>query len=488
MNDSGVRPVPDAQIIDWTHRADVVVAGFGIAGVCAAIGAAESGADVLVLERTGGGGGAAALSGGIVYLGGGTRIQKACGFDDTVQDMKAFLTEALGPGVDEAKLDAYCEGSVAHFDWLESCGVRYKEGFWPQHGWECPEDDSLMYSGGENAAPFVSRIPAAPRGHLAQVPMPRVGDRGAGFELMTTLLARAAELGVRVETDVRMQRLVTDPTGRVVGLVATKFGEEIAVGAGKGVVLATGSFAYNDEMMLAYAPRLYKRPAATVEEHDGRGILVAQALGAGLAHMDACEVAFFCDPQLLVRGILVNGRGQRYVPEDTYPGRIGQKTLFENDNEAFLIIDEKAYEEGIAAPTSSPQLERRPRWVCESVAELEAEMGLPEGSLTTTVAEYNRHAAAGTDPVFGTKPEWVVPIGTPVAAVDLRGSTGGFTLGGLATTVDAQVLHVDGTPIPGLYAAGRCTSGLSAFGYCSGISLGDGSFFGRRAGVHAATS
>ncbi|MGN5238284.1 MULTISPECIES: FAD-dependent oxidoreductase [unclassified Rhodococcus (in: high G+C Gram-positive bacteria)] len=488
MSNPDVRPVPADSIETWDHVADVVIAGFGIAGVAAAIGAAESGADVLVLERTGGGGGAAALSGGIVYLGGGTRLQKACGIDDTPANMKAFLASALGPGVDEQKLDAYCDGSVAHFEWLEACGVPYKEGFWNQPGWEIPNDDSLMYSGGENAAPFSARVAPAPRGHLAQVPMPRNGEQGAGHVLMTALIAKAGELGVRVETDVRMQRLVTDADGRVVGLVTTRFGKQVTARARKGVVLATGSFAYNDEMMQAYAPRLYKRPAATVEEHDGRGILVAQALGAGLAHMDACEVAFFCDPQLMARGILVNGRGQRYVQEDTYPGRIGQLTLFENDNQAFLIIDQESYEDGMAAPSSSPQLKRQPTWVCETIDELESEMGLPAGSLTSTVEMYNRHAAEGSDPVLGKKPEWVAPIGSPVAAIDLRGNTGGFTLGGLRTSVDSEVQHVDGTPIPGLYAAGRCTSGLSAFGYCSGISLGDGSFFGRRAGIHAAAS
>lgn len=85
-----------------------------------------------MLERTGGGGGAAALSGGIVYLGGGTRLQKACGIDDTPENMKTFLAAALGPGVDEQKLDAYCDGSVAHFEWLEACGVPYKDAFWNQ--------------------------------------------------------------------------------------------------------------------------------------------------------------------------------------------------------------------------------------------------------------------------------------------------------------------------------------------------------------------
>ncbi|WMM74981.1 FAD-binding protein [Rhodococcus pyridinivorans] len=123
---------------------------------------------------------------------------------------------------------------------------------------------------------------------------------------------------------------------------------------------------------------------------------------------------------------------------------------------------------------------------CETVSELESEMGLPAGTLGSTVELYNRHAESGTDPVLGKKAEWVRPLRSPIAAIDLRGMTEGFSLGRLQTSVDSEVLHVDGDPIPGLYAAGRCTSGLSAWGYCSGISLGDGSFFGRRAGMRAA--
>ena len=80
----------------------------------------------------------------------------------------------------------------------------------------------------------------------------------------------------------------------------------------------------------------------------------------------------------------------------------------------------------------------------------------------------------------------MTPIGTPVGAIDLRASCAGFTLGGLLTTLDAEVMHVSGAPIPGLFAAGRTTSGLSVGGYSSGLSLGDGTFFGRRAGRQAA--
>ena len=115
-------------------------------------------------------------------------------------------------------------------------------------------------------------------------------------------------------------------------------------------------------------------------------------------------------------------------------------------------------------------------------------IGLPAGVLQNTVAYYNEHAANGEDPLLHKKPQWLRPIGSPVGAIDLRGSTGGFTLGGLMTDLDARVLHVSGQPIPGLFAAGRSAAGLSAWGYASGVSLGDGSFYGRRAGRSAAQS
>jgi 3-oxo-5alpha-steroid 4-dehydrogenase len=274
--------------------------------------------------------------------------------------------------------------------------------------------------------------------------------------------------------------------GRVAGLLAHQYGKTLAVRARRGVVLASGSFAYNDAMVAQYAPRIVGRPAASIEQHDGQSIRMAQALGADLAHMDATEVAFLIDPQQTVRGILVNARGQRYVPEDMYSGRIGQLTLYQQDDTAYLIIDGDAQEEAMAATSATPFLRRPASWVCETVAELEAEIGLPTGSLQSTVGAYNAAAERGEDPLLHKKSEWCKPIGTPVGAIDLSASCAGFTLGGLLTTLDAEVLHVSGDPIAGLFAAGRATSGLAAWGYAGGVSLGDGSFYGRRAGRSAA--
>lgn len=481
-----LRPLRASGITEWDQQADVVVAGYGIAGVCAAVEAARAGADVLILERTGGWGGAAAMAGGFIYLGGGTPLQQALGFEDSPENMETFLLAALGPGVDKAKIADYCRGSVEHYNWLVSCGVPFREAFWGEPGWEPPHDEGLMYSGGENAAPFNAIAKPAPRGHVPQLADKKIGRKSGGYMLMKPLAETAESLGVRVEYDLRIGRLVVDDDDRVVGVMAKRYGKTVAIRADRGLVLATGSFAYHQQMIEGYAPRLIGRPAAAIEEHDGIGIRVAQALGAELAHMDATEVAFFGDPQLMARGILVNGRGQRFIAEDTYPGRIGQATLIQQDNQAYLVIDEAAYEAGLATETATPFFRQPPTWAAETVAELEADMGLPTLALQSTVDCYNLHAADGKDPLLGKKPEWVRPLRGSLAAFDMRGFTAGFTLGGLRTDLDSRVLHVSGAPIPGLYAAGRCTSGLCAGGYVSGASLGDGSFYGRRAGLAAA--
>lgn len=480
-----VVPVAESQVTRWDHEADVVIAGYGVAGAAAAVEAARAGADVLVLERTGSWGGAASMAGGFIYLGGGTALQKACGFEDSVDNMAAYLNVAMGPGADPLRIADYCSGSVAHFDWLVGCGVPFKAEFFAEPGWEPMGDQGLMYSGGENAFPFNTIAAPAPRGHIPQMSNKKQGEASAGFMLMKPLVETATAAGARSLYDIRAQRLVVASDGRVVGVIARRYGDDITIRARRGVVLTTGSFAYNDAMVGRYAPRIAGRPAASIEQHDGRAIQMAQALGADLAHMDATEVAIFADPQQLVRGILVNARGQRYVAEDTYPGRIGQLTLYHQDNTAYLIIDGESQDEAMTSMT--PQLMLRPpTWVADTVAELETEIGLPPGSLQATVAAYNDGAARGKDLLLHKKAQWLKPIGSPVGAIDLRESTGGFTLGGLATTLDAEVLHVSGEPIPGLFAAGRSAAGLAAWGYASGISLGDGSFYGRRAGRRAA--
>jgi 3-oxo-5alpha-steroid 4-dehydrogenase len=132
----------------------------------------------------------------------------------------------------------------------------------------------------------------------------------------------------------------------------------------------------------------------------------------------------------------------------------------------------------------------RLQWAAATAEELARDIGIPESTLATTVAAYNAGAERGEDPDWHKEARWLVPLRPPLGAVDLRVDRDAiyapFTLGGLYTDVDGRVLGDAGDPIPGLFAVGRTTAGLAADGYVSGISLGDGSFFGRRAGAAAA--
>src|SRR5699024_9815687 len=116
----------EARSVDaYSDEVDVLVIGFGIAGGAAAVGAAERGEKVLVLERAAEAGGTTAMAGGHFYLGGGTAVQKATGHDDSPEEMAEYLM-AVSRDPDADKIRAYCDGSVAHFDWIESLGLRFE--------------------------------------------------------------------------------------------------------------------------------------------------------------------------------------------------------------------------------------------------------------------------------------------------------------------------------------------------------------------------
>ncbi len=469
-----------SEIAHWDDSADVVVVGYGCAGACAAIEAGRAGADVLVLERAGGGGGTSANSGGLLYLGGGTPLQKALGFDDEPEEMFRYLMAACGPEPDEELVRPYCEHSVEHFHWLVDCGWPLKEAFFTD-AHEPPGDESLTYSGSELCWPFCDIAKPAPRGHCGTV----VGPKGP--LLMQILLGAADRAGARVRSGARAERLVVGADGSVVGVVGRSGGEAWAVRARRGVVLTSGGFIYNRTMVERYAPLLGRCLYKVGTEHDdGSGIQMAAAAGAATLRMDAGDVTLpLFPPVVLKQGVLVNRLGQRVLNEDSYMGRLGEFSLLHHDGRVWLVVDDA----GFAQPANAPS---QALSVGESWAELEAELGFPEGALQDTMAFYNRHATRGEDPLFRKQRAHLRPLDQPpYGALDLSVDKviyAVFTLGGLWISPQGAVRTPSGEDIPGLYAAGRTTSGVAKQGYSSGLSLGDGSFFGRRAGRAAAAS
>ena len=430
-------------------------------------------------ERTGGPGGAAALAEGIVYLGGGTPIQTACGFEDSLDDMYRYMMAACGPDPDEAKIARYCEESLGHFDWLVDRGVPFDPTFCADTSMAPDGTEGLVYSGGEDAYPFNDIARPAPRGHLAKT------KRSTGWLLMQHLAAAATGAGAAVSTDTRVDRLVCDD-GRVVGVQAQRFGETVTLRARRGVVLTAGGFIFNDDMLRQHCPPLARGTFKVgTEGDDGRGIRMAQALGASVRNMYAGEVSLpITPPRTLIHGILVNGQGQRFINEDTYMGRVGQSALYEQDGEVYLIVDEASYEVnwmGLAATLGlrddgTARVRDRPAGRLAPVAPWTSTTGTPPRGRTRSST---RTAA------------WVRPLVPPIGAVDLRigpAPYAPFTLGGLETTVAGEVRDLTGAAIGGLFAAGRTTAGVCSFGYASGLSIGDSTLFGRFAGESAAAA
>ena len=484
MKAEPTRAVPAASLKAWDEETDVVVVGFGASGACAALEAARGGAKVTLFEAASGSGGASALSGGEIYMGGsgGTPVQRAAGFEDRTEDLQAYLTMAGGPAVDAAKVSFYARESLAHYEWLVAQGVPYKGTFLPGKIVEPETDDTLIWSGSEEAWPFVDKARPAPRGHVIQF-----AGWGGGRKLIDVLEARVREVGVDVRCDARVRALVTDVEGAVVGLIVRIDGVDRAVRARRGVVLATGGFCLNTDMLRRHAPEALRCNSPIGAMDDGTGILMGQSVGGRAIHMEQFFTTCpWYPPESLVKGIFVNAAGQRFINEDCYHGRIGRMILNQPGDRVWLLVDNAMF----GRPMDIAKVDVAA--VGESWAEVEADLGFAPDTLAATVERYNAHAAEGRDPVWRKAPKWLKPLVEPPFAAlefDLNSSFFSFfTLGGLETRPTGEVLGLDGEPIAGLYAAGRATSGLPAWGtgYSSGLSLADCTFFGRMAGLTAA--
>ena len=472
-------PVRVDDVHAWDRAVDVVVVGLGAAGVSAALEAHRAGADVLVLERASGGGGASATSEGIFYLGGGTTLQRDLGYDDDRDNLYAFLRASTSAPDD--LLQVFCDGAVEHFDWLEAQGVPFERKAFTAKAVAVRTGEGLLSTGNEKVWPFRDQARPVPRGHQTR----GTAEERGGAPAMRALLATFAAEGVPAWYDANVMGLVVDADGAVRGVRVKHDGAEHHIEARGGVILATGSFNLNAEMTAAGFPVVarYGRPLG-IDTNDGAGVRLGQSVGVGTAAMDGViATGSIYPPEQLIKGIIVNKLGERFVAEDAYHGRTAWYVERQPDHTAWLIVDESIF--------AYPQRGHRLVDVFETVEQMAEALGVPAGPLAATLAEYNRDVAEGVDNRFHKYKDWLQVLEPPYAAFDISMTTSEYSyiaLGGLQADVHGRALRDGGEPVPGLYAVGACAAHLPRGGheYASGLSLGPGSFFGRRAGAHAA--
>lgn len=468
-------------VAHWDREADLVIVGLGVAGASAALEAHRSGLEVLVIERAGAGGGASALSQGIFYFGGGTDMQSACGYEDSPENMYAFLRAATTT-TDEESLRAFCDESTSAFDWLEEQGVPFKREAFTGKAVYIRSGEGLLSTGNEKVWPFREAATPVPRGHQVSGD----GDISGGYVAMRALLSTFDAEQVPAIYETSVVALVIDGDA-VVGVKCRQGSREFFVRARRGVLLAAGSFNLNADITSANMPLFaeYGKPLGE-PTNDGAGLLLGQSVGVATRGMHGvCATASIYPPEDLIKGIVINANGVRFMPEDAYHGRMATNIALQPDAKAYLILDEEIF--GYPKHGSHTFID-----AFETVEEMAEALGVPADAIASTIARYNADALAGDDTEFHKYKDWLKPLEAPYAVFEIsipRSDYHWMSLGGLWTNAHGQALREDGTPVPGLYAAGACTAHLAQDGdeYASGMSLAAGSIFGRRAARHALT-
>lgn len=479
---------------------DVVVIGSGLAGLCAAITAAEAGASVIVADAATEVGGSSRLSAGML-MGAGTRMQRAAGIDDSPELLFHEYQSLNRWGVEAGLADRLATECGPGIEWLADLGVEFY--------------DEISFCGDESR----------PRMHL---------PKGLGAGMIEVCRRRAVELGVELALGRRVDRLLTTtrpgfrpiPAGTTAGgatdgaslqVTGVAVGDDQLTAAA--VVVASGGFGANAEKLARWFPSATRagdwRWYMGGDGAQGDALDLAIQVGAqitgegrGLCLLHPNFVREY-EPYLPGWLVLVDADGRRFCNE-TAPYGLLASLVASKGGRAYVLFDEaakRAARTGAAADykQTNPAMpgRRSPSWHDEmidrmveagrvttgaTVADVARGLGLPPDVLTRTAERYSELADAGRDADHLKASRFLRPIrSAPFYGSEIRLATVALTSAGMRIDGDAAVLDEIGRPIAGLFAAGECTGGVLGDVYMgSGNSLSNCLVFGRIAGASAA--
>jgi 3-oxo-5alpha-steroid 4-dehydrogenase len=466
--------VDSADDVAWDSVADLVVVGYGGAGVCAALQARELDLSVIAVDRFAGGG-ATRINGGVFYAGGGTEIQKEAGVADTPEEMFRYLQLETQGVVSDETLRRFCETSAEAAEWLTGHGVRFSSKLYSKKT-SYPHTDYSLYHSDNSLAPLYKALakPAA-RGHRALVDHLDV-PLGYGKGIYDPLRAAADRAGVTFYHSSTVRQLVIDQSGRVVGIRVTQIPREgngvaryaklmarassivMSVppgmpGAGlfrafaerkfakartieqrigltrfirarRGVCLSAGGFIFNRDMVRRYAPKyLMGMPLGTPGD-DGSGIRLGQSAGGAVERLGHVSAWRFINPPIAwAEGMLVNRKGERFVNEMLYGASIGMAMVEEHDGASWIIIDDDQRRKAMAQANDEKTLpfQKYPAVAAmlfgsrksKSLETLARKCGFEPERFTDEVARYNALAEGRRPDPLGKASEDIAIIRTP---------------------------------------------------------------------------
>lgn len=435
--------------------ADIIIVGGGAAGMTAAVTANEKGASVILLEKSG------VLSGNTVCAANGinafdSKVQLA---DEAYQNAPTSFEDIEALHMNDLNrrelVDAFITASGETIDFFSDLGVEFKTDIQNDQRNKTQNYYMLKPADGSNTA----------------------------ITMVNAIENRLVQTGVKLYKNTEAVSLIQDETGRVIGVNAVAAdGSEIAF-TGKAVLLATGGFGQNPELIAKVNPALAGAITDEIAPTTGQGLLMAQAIGADAVDLGEIQTfpsvikgsGMFMSFGLWMGGeaIYVNKSGERFGKEEF---EMVPAILAQEDSLVYGIFDESSYNERMHAGL----IEKGFMVSADSPEELAEKLGINAEGLAASIAKWNEDAAnGGVDTVYGR--EKLQPIDGTLYGYQ-AGVGAHYFMGGLLINESTQVLNTEGAPIPGLYAAGEVTGGFHGRQRVDGSGLGDSFVFGRIAG------